>query len=152
MNDALPASLSDLLRSEDVIVGLRTDTLTDAVSRLLEGPLANAGVPPESIASVVATVMKREADGSTCMPPVALPHGRTSEVTRIVAGLGINPEGVVRDRPEMKIVLAFVSPADASSLHLRFLSGVAQLLRREDVVTKLLASSDASAALDIIKA
>jgi mannitol/fructose-specific phosphotransferase system IIA component (Ntr-type) len=148
MNDVLPASLSEILGGEDVVVGLRTETLREAVSRLL----AKAGTTPESVAAVVDVVMKREAEGSTCMPPVALPHGRTNEVTRIVAGLGINPEGVVRDRPEMTIVLAFVSPVDASSLHLRFLSGVAKLLRRESVVAELLAAPDPSAVLEIIRA
>lgn len=151
MNDAASTSLSGILKSEDVLVSLRTETLRDAVFQLLTKPLASAGLTPEAVAAAVETVMKREADGTTCIPPVALPHGRTNQVTRIVAGLGINPAGVVRDRPQMKIVLAFVSPADASSFHLRFLSGVARLLRRESVIADLLASPDGSAALEILK-
>ena len=152
MIDAVPASLSAILRSEDVIVGLRTTTVREAVSRLLAGPLANAGVMPESVDAVVEIVMKREADGSTCIPPVAIPHGRTDMVTRIVAGLGISAAGVAAELPETTIVLAFVSPVNASSLHLRFLSDVARLLRRESVVAELLSAPDGPAALEIIRA
>ncbi len=152
MNDALPTSLSEILRSEDILVGLRTETLRDAVSRLLSAPLARAGLSPESVAATIETVMKREADGTTCIPPVALPHGRTREVTHVVAGLGINAQGVVSERPEMKIILAFVSPLDASSLHLRFLSEAARVLRQESVVAALLSAHHAADALAIIRA
>jgi mannitol/fructose-specific phosphotransferase system IIA component (Ntr-type) len=150
MNDgALPTSLSEILSSEDVLVNLRTETLRDAVSQLLAAPLARAGLSPESVAATIETVMKREADGTTCIPPVALPHGRTHDVKQVVAGLGI---GVVSERPEMKIILAFVSPLDASSLHLRFLSEAARVLRQESVVAGLLKAPDAAEALKIIRA
>jgi mannitol/fructose-specific phosphotransferase system IIA component (Ntr-type) len=96
--------------------------------------------------------MKREADGTTCIPPVALPHGRTHDVSNVIAGLGINATGVVSDRPEMQIILAFVSPLDASSLHLRFLSEAARVLRQESVVAGLLKARDAAEALAIIRA
>jgi mannitol/fructose-specific phosphotransferase system IIA component (Ntr-type) len=150
MNDgALPTSLSEILSSEDVLVNLRTETLRDAVSQLLAAPLARAGLSPESVAATIETVMKREADGTTCIPPVALPHGRTSDVSHVVAGLGINC--VVGERPEMKIILAFVSPLDASSLHLRFLSEAARVLRQESVVAGLLKARDAAEVLAIIR-
>lgn len=152
MNDAVSMSLAGLLKSEDILVNLRTETLRDAVSQLLAKPLANAGLTPEAVAAAVETVMKREADGTTCIPPVALPHGRTREVTHVVAGLGINAQGVVSERPEMRIILAFVSPLDASSLHLRFLSEAARVLRQESVVAALLSAHDAAEALAIIRA
>ena len=151
MNDAVSMSLAGLLKSEDILVNLRTETLRDAVSQLLAIPLASAGLTPEAVAAAVETVMKREADGTTCIPPVALPHGRTREVTHVVAGLGINAQGVVSERPEMKIILAFVSPLDASSLHLRFLSEAARVLRQESVVAALLKARDATEALAIIR-
>src|SRR5258708_20959602 len=109
MNGAVSTSLSDILKSEDILVNLRTETLRDAVSQLLAAPLANAGLTPAAVAAAVETVMKREADGTTCIPPVALPHGRTREVTHVVAGLGITARGVVGERPAMQIILAFVS-------------------------------------------
>jgi mannitol/fructose-specific phosphotransferase system IIA component (Ntr-type) len=151
MNDVVSMSLAGLLKSEYILVSLHTETLRDAVSQLLAIPLANAGLTPEVVTAAVETVMKREADGTTCIPPVALPHGRTREVTHVVAGLGINAQGVVSERPEMKIILAFVSPLDASSLHLRFLSEAARVLRQESVVAGLLKARDATEALAIIR-
>jgi mannitol/fructose-specific phosphotransferase system IIA component (Ntr-type) len=147
MNDAVSTSLSGILKGEDILVNLRTATLRDAVSQLLAKPLERAGLSPDAVAAAVETVMKRESDGTTCIPPVALPHGRTNDVKHVVAGLGINAQGVVSERPEMKIILAFVSPLDASSLHLRFLSEAAQVLRQESVVAALMRASDAAAAL-----
>jgi mannitol/fructose-specific phosphotransferase system IIA component (Ntr-type) len=151
MNGAVSTSLSEILKGEDILVDLHTETLRDAVSQLLAAPLANAGLTPEAVAAAVETVMKREADGTTCIPPVALPHGRTREVTYVVAGLGINARGVVGERPEMQIILAFVSPLDASSLHLRFLSEAARVLRQESVVAALMRAPDAAAVLQIIR-
>ncbi len=152
MNGAVSTSLSEILKSGDILVNLRTETLRDAVSQLLAAPLANAGLTPEAVAAAVETVMKREADGATCIPPVALPHGRTREVTQVVAGLGINAKGVVSERPEMQIILVFMSPLDASSLHLRFLSEAARVLRQESVVAALLSAHDGVEALAIIRA
>jgi mannitol/fructose-specific phosphotransferase system IIA component (Ntr-type) len=152
MNDAASTSLAGVLKSEDILVNLRTETLRDAVSQLLAKPLARAGLSSESVTAAVETVMKREADGTTCIPPVALPHGRTRDVTHVVAGLGIKAAGVVGERPEMKIILAFVSPLDASSLHLRFLSEAARVLRQESVVGGLLKARDAAEVLAIIRA
>ncbi len=152
MNGAVSTSLSEVLKSEDILVSLRTETLRDAVSQLLATPLANAGLTPEAVAAAVETVMKREADGTTCIPPVALPHGRTHDVKHVIAGLGINAAGVVSNRPEMQIILAFVSPLDASSLHLRFLSEAARVLRQESVLAALLSAHDGVDALAIIRA
>jgi mannitol/fructose-specific phosphotransferase system IIA component (Ntr-type) len=148
MTDVVTTSLSGVLKSDDILVNLRTETLRDAVSQLLAKPLARAGLSPESVSAAVETVMKREADGTTCIPPVALPHGRTRDVKQVVAGLGI---GVVSERPEMEIILAFVSPLDASSLHLRFLSEAARVLRQESVVAALLSARDGEDALAIIR-
>jgi mannitol/fructose-specific phosphotransferase system IIA component (Ntr-type) len=145
-------SLSHLLHPEDIILGLHAANLREAVSRLLSGPLASRDLDVQQIAAAIDAVMEREQIGSTCMPPLVLPHARINGIARIICGFGINPAGVIAGQPEITIALAFVSPADAPADHLRFLSSVAQIFRSRRAVEQLLAAPDTQTILSILRA
>ena len=97
-------------------------------------------------------IRNREGAGSTSFGSVALPHARVPGLSRIVAALGVNPEGVYASGPSgIRVVLAFASPASATVEHLQFLAQVARILRQEETVVDLLDARGESALLDAIR-
>lgn len=143
--------LSALLSGGHVHPGFRAADVDDAVDRLLTPLLKAERLADDAIATALAAVRAREAAGSTLAGPVAIPHARIGSLGRIVAALGLNREGVYDGEPEPQIVLVFASPAAAPAEHLRFLAGVAQIFRRDDVVDELLAASTPDHAVEAIR-
>lgn len=143
-------NLAELIASGTVIVPLEAKTFDDAVAALLRPALTRAGLAPEAIDSCIETVLKREAAGSTASGRAALPHGRSDVVTRVVAGLGLNRNGIA-GREGTQAMLAFVSPQSAVVEHLHFLSASAKLFRNESAVERLLATTNAGDVLALLR-
>jgi mannitol/fructose-specific phosphotransferase system IIA component (Ntr-type) len=109
-------------------MGYRTVDFASAVRGLLVKPLLDRGVSPSHVDAIVESVLKREEVGSTSSGPIALPHARISGIPEIIAGLGVNATGIYGDNPA-RVMLAFVSPMEATAEHLRFLSTSAKTFR-----------------------
>jgi len=120
--------LASVLDRDAVRIGYATVDFESAVRGLLAHELIARGVSPNRVDAIVNAVQKREETGSTCSGPIALPHARCEMLPGIIAGLGINPNGIWPNA-ETRVMLAFVSPVDAAGEHLRFLSSAAKALR-----------------------
>ena len=121
-------SLPSILQRGTVRVDYTTVDFAAAVRGLLVAPLLAHGVSPSRVDEIVTCVLQREGAGSTCAGAIALPHARIGGIPKIIAGLGINREGVYPGGTA-RVMLAFVSPQDASAEHLRFLSSAAKTFR-----------------------
>ena len=133
-------------------MGFRAKSLDDAVARLLGPLLRQEGLTEPATVSALDSVLSRERSGATTVGSVALPHARLAGLTRIVAALAVNPEGVYSHSPCVtKVLLVFASPAQATVEHLKFLGGVAQIFRSDEAVEKLLAAEDGEAALAVLR-
>ena len=79
------------------------------------------------------SVMEREKLGSTGVGlGIAIPHGRTSAVNKLVGALGISPEGVdfeSLDGDPVHFVFLILSPLDTTGDYLRAISRVARFLK-----------------------
>lgn len=120
--------LASTLEQGIIRVGYSTADFASAVRGLLVQPLLDRGIGASRVDDIVGAVLRREEAGSTCAGAVALPHARVSGIPAIIAGLGVNASGVCADG-ETRVMLAFVSPAEAAGEHLRFLSMVAKTFR-----------------------
>ena len=120
--------LATTLDRDAIRIGYATVDFESAVRGLLAHELIARGVSPNRVDAIVGAVQKREETGSTCSGPIALPHARCEMLPAIIAGLGINPNGIWPNA-ETRVMLAFVSPVDAAGEHLRFLSSAAKALR-----------------------
>ena len=129
--------LAEVLERGTIRVDYRSHDFEDAVRGLLAQALIARGVAADRIDRIVEAVQRREETGSTCSGPIALPHARVDGVPAIVAGLGINANGIWPDA-EARVMLAFVSPTDAAGDHLRFLSSAAKALRDPNLRARLL--------------
>jgi mannitol/fructose-specific phosphotransferase system IIA component (Ntr-type) len=82
--------------------------------------------------AALRAVMDREEGLSTGLQHgLALPHGRTDAVTRLVCAVGLKPEGVefgsLDERPARIVVLA-LAPAGAAAPQIQFISLISQVL------------------------
>ena len=143
-------NLAEVIAAGTVIVPLDARTLDEAIAALLRPALVRAGVPPLAIDGGIETVLRREAAGSTCSGRAALPHGRSDLVTRVVAGLGLNRDGIA-GREDTRAMLAFLSPQSAVVEHLHFLSAAAKLFRDDVALERLLSANSPEQALAVLR-
>jgi Kef-type K+ transport system membrane component KefB/mannitol/fructose-specific phosphotransferase system IIA component (Ntr-type) len=80
-------------------------------------------------------VFAREEGMSTGMQfGIAIPHGRTDAVDRLICAIGLKPEGVdfdSIDRQPAQIFVLVLSPESASAPHMHFMSMISQALDEE---------------------
>jgi len=141
--------LATTLDRDAIRIGYATVDFESAVRGLLAHELIARGVSPNRVDVIVGAVQKREETGSTCSGPIALPHARCEMLPGIIAGLGINPNGIWPDA-ETRVMLAFVSPVDAAGEHLRFLSSAAKALRDPNLRSQILEARTADDVLALL--
>jgi len=124
--------LSELFPPEQVRIGLQARTKQEAIEELVGLlPLPE----PERRAEVVRAVLERESVLSTGIGRgVAVPHGKTAAVPRLMGALGTVPGGLPFDAVDgepCRILILLVSDPDNAGPHVRALAQVARVLNQE---------------------
>ena len=124
--------LSELLPPSQVRVGLAARTKREAIEELVALlPLEGA----EQRASVLGAVLEREAVLTTGIGRgVAVPHGKSAAVPRLMAAIAIHATGIpyeAVDGQPCHILFLLVSHPDNSGPHIRALAQVARVLNQE---------------------
>src|SRR5207247_8409692 len=90
---------------------------------------------------ILDRVLRREAMMTTGIGNgVAIPHGKARSVDRMAAACAVVPEGLdfeAEDGQPVYLVVLFVSPESATTLHVRVLANLSRLLKEESVRTSL---------------
>lgn len=124
--------LSDLLPTSQIRVGLVADSKLDAIRQLVGLLPLSEGVDPER---VLEAVLERESVLSTGIGRgVAVPHGKTPAVPRLMAAMATCPSGLAFeavDGEPCRILFLLVSNPDNSGPHIRALAQVARVLNQE---------------------
>jgi PTS system nitrogen regulatory IIA component len=130
------------LARENIFLDLAGHSKSEVISEILDG-LADAGVIRDKAAALTA-VMERERKMSTGLKHgVALPHGKTDSVDKLVAAVGIKRQGVEFDCADgcpAQIFIMTISPSSRTGPHIQFLAEVSKILRRSDLRERLLAA------------
>lgn len=156
-SDGAQVLLSELLSAERVKVPLASRTKGDVLRELVElvAPSAGRGgdaVDPESI---LESVRERESVLSTGIGDgVAIPHGKTPHVDQLVLAAGVAREPIDFDALDGKPVQLFfllVGPESAAGAHVKALSRISRLLRRESLRASLVAAQSAPDFLRLIR-
>src|SRR3990167_4245917 len=123
--------ISEILDKRAIKIGLTSMTKEDTLKELV-GVLAKVediGDPK----SIVKALIERENLGSTGIGQgIAIPHGKTDKVKRLVAVLGISKSGVNFDALDGEPVYIFfllVAPKATAGPHLKALAQISRLLR-----------------------
>lgn len=129
----LDAVLREALTVATMRPRLRAADKAGVIAELLD-LLHENGLVSDLPAAAVA-VFEREQSLSTGLGHgLALPHGRTDAVDRLVCAVGLKPEGVAFDGEDGKparIVVLVLAPLRASAPQLRFISLISQKLNEE---------------------
>ncbi len=132
--------LSELLSADRVKVPLDSRTKSDVLRELVE--LVTKGREDRDSGAILASVRERELVLSTGVGGgVAIPHGKTPNIDQLVLAAGVAPEAIDFDALDGKPVRLFfllVGPESASGAHVKALSRISRLLRRESLRTDLL--------------
>lgn len=137
--------LSELLDADCVRVPLNGRTKDEVLRELVE--LAAPDHAPEEIEAILDAVRAREREMTTGFGDgVAVPHGRTPLVDRLLVAAGVAATPVDYDALDGKPVELFfllVGPEVAAGAHVKVLSRLARLLRRDEIRRRLRSTPDA---------
>lgn len=143
--------LTELLSPDRVVVPLHAADRQSAIAAL-SGMLAGlAGAGSEE---VLDAVMERESVQSTGIGfGVAIPHGRCAAVRELSMVAGVSPAPVPFDAIDgepVRLFFLIVGPESSAGLHVKILSRIARLVRRDTVRQQLLEAATADAFYNVI--
>lgn len=144
--------LTELLRPERIRIPLQAES-KDALLRELVSMVADGrGSDPEE---VLRAVREREAVLSTGIGHgVAIPHGKSSAVPelRLAAGRTSAPiEFDALDGQPVGLFFLLVGPETAAGPHIKALSRISRLVRRDDVRDRLIAARSSEEFLQALR-
>ena len=127
--------LSELLNTKAVSLRLVARTKREALVELVQ--LLESAHGFKSQGEILERVMQREAMMTTGIGNgVAIPHGKARSVDRMAAACAVCPEGLEfesEDGRPVHLLVLFVSPENAATLHVRALANLSGLLKEESV-------------------
>lgn len=145
--------IMDILDPRCIILPLKSKDKKSIIKELIDILAENGKVKDKEEA--FKSVMEREKLGSTGVGlGVAIPHGRTSSVNKIVGALGIAPEGIdfeSLDGDPVYFVFLILSPLDTTGDYLRTISRVARFFKDRFFREALKNVSTVEEAIKIIK-
>lgn len=136
--------LTDLITPGQIKIPLEGRTKDELLAELVE--LATSGGDADFDA-VLRAVEEREAVLSTGIGHgVAIPHGRSSTVgdLRLAAGItGVPVDFDALDGQPVRLLFLLIGPESAATAHIKALSRISRLVRRDDIRESLLAAGTA---------
>ena len=139
--------LSELLNPNAVSLRLAAQNKREALVELVGVLEAAHGF--NSQGEILDRVLRREAMMTTGIGNgVAIPHGKARSVDRMVAVCAVAPEGLefeAEDGQPVYLLVLFVSPENATTLHVRVLANLSRLLKEESVRKSLREASSVDA-------
>lgn len=146
--------LMDFLVSDAIEPNMKSTTKKDAIGELVALLKRAEAIAEES--SVAEVVLGREELGTTGIGEgIAIPHGKSDTVDRLVAAFGRSEKGIDFDSIDNQPVHLFfllVAPSDSAGPHLMALARISRLLKNKDFREGLMKAEDRSGILEICEA
>ena len=145
--------LSELLTADRVKVPLGSRSKDEMLRELVELAVGDRG--PRIVETVLGAVRDREGVLSTGIGGgVAIPHGKTTAVDQLVMAAGVAREPLefdALDAQPVELFFLLIGPESASGAHVKALSRISRLLRREPLRNALRSAGDPEAFLRIVR-
>jgi PTS system nitrogen regulatory IIA component len=143
--------LTELLSPDRVLLPLSAGDRQAAIAVLSRRLAELAGAGYED---VLDAVLEREAVQSTGIGfGVAIPHGRCAAVRELAMVAGVSPSPVPFDAIDgdpVRLFFLIVGPEASAGLHVKILSRIARLVRRDAVRQQLLEATTADAFYNVL--
>ena len=144
--------LTELLTPERIKIPLAARSKEDLLRELV-GVIA--GSNEDDHEDVLRAVREREAVLSTGIGHgVAIPHGKSAAVNELRMAAGRMQEPIdfdALDGQPVSLVFLLVGPESAAGPHIKALSRISRMVRREDVRERLIAASNAEEFLQALQ-
>lgn len=144
--------LSELLTPDRVKIPLRSTTKDELLGELV-GVVADAASIRDR-EDVLRAVREREEVLSTGIGNgVAIPHGKSTAVPELVLAAGVTTQGVdfeALDGQPVRLFFLLVGPESAAGQHVKALSRISRLLRRDSFRARLTEARSSEDFLSII--
>lgn len=145
--------LSELLTTARVRVPLGGRTKSEILRELVE--MAAADNEGADVEAILSAVREREEVLSTGIGGgIAIPHGKSPAVHHLTLVAGVAREAIDFDALDGKPVNLFfllIGPESSAGAHVKALSRISRLMRREDLRARLATVNSPDAFLDVIR-
>jgi fructose-specific phosphotransferase system IIA component len=131
--------LTELLTPERIKIPLQATSKDEILAELVDVAARNTAIADS--ADVLRAVREREEVLSTGIGSgVAIPHGKTASVGELTLVAGVHPEGIdfeALDGRPVSLFFLLVGPESAAGQHVKALSRISRLLRRDSFRVRL---------------
>ena len=146
--------ITDFLCRDAVTNDLKASTKAEVITEMA-GLLVEAGaIEKKHKAKIIETLMAREALGSTAIGQgIAIPHGKSEAVEKMVAALAVSRKGVPFDSLDGEpsyIFFLLVAPIDSAGPHLKILAQISRLLKDKFFRDSLKSTKSGKEMLDLV--
>lgn len=141
----------ELIRRDTIVPTLSSTDKTGIIHELAAAVAAHYEVPQKALSQVL---IDRENLASTAIGEgVAIPHGKMSKLSQLLACLGRAPNGVDFDSMDGEPTYLFfvlVAPESSTGAHLKALARISRVFKDPELRNRLLAAKSADEMYDII--
>lgn len=147
--------IMDFLNEKAIEDNLISKDKKEVTRELVELLIQAKEIKAKDKEKIVKILLERESLGSTGIGQgIAIPHGKTEGVRRIVAAFGRSLFGIdfaSLDREPVYLFFLILAPADSVGAHLKALARISRLLKNKNFRQALKEAKDEGELLNIIK-
>ena len=146
-------TLLEILSPEAIVVDLQGETKEEIIAELSKLVAKNCQI--ENSDDIFQAVIEREKIMSTGIGDgIAIPHGKSDSVDKLVAALGTKRRGVdfeALDGEPAYVFFLLVSPTNISGPHIKALARISRYLKNEEFKKRLIAAHTSDDIISIIR-
>ena len=144
--------IEEILKKESVISDLLGDSKVKVIKEMTQCLKQNNFIKNDQ--DLFETLMEREKLGSTGIGEnVAIPHGKSDEVTQIITVLARSKNGVEfesLDQKPVHFVCMVIAPAHSTGQHLKVLARVSRIFKNQGIREEILKAENSDTIYSIL--
>ena len=144
--------IEEILKKESVIADLLGDSKVKVIKEMTQCLKKNNFIKNDQ--ALFETLMEREKLGSTGIGEnVAIPHGKSDEVTQIITVLARSKKGVEfesLDQKPVHFICMVIAPAHSTGQHLKVLARVSRIFKNQGIREEILKAENSDTIYSIL--
>ncbi len=144
--------IEEILTKESVIADLLGDSKVKVIKEMTQCLKKNNFIKNDQ--ALFETLMEREKLGSTGIGEnVAIPHGKSDEVTQIITVLARSKKGVEfesLDQKPVHFICMVIAPAHSTGQHLKVLARVSRIFKNQGIREEILKAENSDTIYSIL--
>ncbi|MDC0207361.1 PTS sugar transporter subunit IIA [Nitrospinae bacterium] len=144
--------IEEILKKESVIPDLLGDSKVKVIKEMTQCLKKNNFIKNDQ--ALFETLMEREKLGSTGIGEnVAIPHGKSDEVTQIITVLARSKKGVEfesLDQKPVHFVCMVIAPIHSTGQHLKVLARVSRIFKNQGIREEILKAENSDTIYSIL--